>query len=125
MSQNDGVEINIDAGRREDTQIAILDDDTEEMIGEFSGISPPIPQVGDLVSLTELTIEGLGPEDAEKTADDSTETFRVADRAVHYFKGEADYKSEPDAPDQHLTSQVVLYVVSQEEWHEDDDEDGS
>ena len=97
-------------------QLTLLHDESEEKIGEISGFSPPIPSVGDLVSVTALEVEGLGPDDAEQTVTDETDAYRVADCAIHYFEANADYRSAEDAPEEHLTSQVVLYVVSQEEW---------
>lgn len=103
----------IDTGyRAEQAEVVILDDQTEQEIGVASAISPPIPVVGDLVSLTNFQTEGHGPGDANATRDDDSISFRVADRAVHYEM------SKPDDGDgePQLQTEVLLYVVSKDEW---------
>ena len=98
--------------RAEQTEIVILDDQTEQEIGAASAISPPIPQVGDLVSLTNFSTEGRGPGEEDSTRDDDSISFRVADRAVHYEMSETD----DDTEETRLLTEVMLYVVSKDEW---------
>ena len=98
--------------RAEQTEIVILDDQTEMEIGAASAISPPIPQVGDLVSLTNFSTESRGPGEEDSTRDDDSISFRVADRAVHYEMSEP----EEDGEETQLLTEVMLYVVSKDEW---------
>jgi len=90
------------------TNIIILDDNTEEEIGAISGRSPPIPTVGDLVSLHNIQFETS--DTTARAKKDETMSFRVVDRALHYStpKGGRD--------DGELTTEVLIYVVSKEEW---------
>ena len=101
-----------DTKRAEQTEIVILDDQTEQEIGVASAISPPIPVVGDLVSLTNFSTEGRGPGEADNTRGDDSISFRVADRAVHYEMSESDEDDE----EKQLLTEVLLYVVSKDEW---------
>ncbi|ERH02101.1 MAG: hypothetical protein J07HN6_01666 [Halonotius sp. J07HN6] len=98
--------------RAEQTEIVILGDQTEMEIGAASAISPPIPQVGDLVSLTNFSTESRGPGDEDSTRDDDSISFRVTDRAVHYEMIEP----EEDSGETQLLTEVMLYVVSKDEW---------
>jgi len=90
------------------TNIIVLDDDTEEEIGAISGHSPPIPTVGDLVSLHNFQFETS--ETTTQRKKDETMSFRVVDRALHYSA------SGEGRNDGGLTTEVLLYVVSKEEW---------
>lgn len=92
----------------ERTQIVLLDEDTEQEIGALTASSPPIPTVGDLVSLQNFQAEFDISENEHDRSDDFS--FRVVDRAIHYSK--TDPANEAGA----LTTEVLLYVVSKEEW---------
>jgi hypothetical protein len=101
-----------DTGQGEQTEVVILDDQTEQEIGVASASSPPIPVVGDLVSLTNFSTEGQGAGEADNTRGEDSISFRVADRAIHYEMREP---AEDDSEKQLLT-EVLLYVVSNDEW---------
>lgn len=92
----------------EQTEIILLDDDTEQEIGAVSGRSPPVPAVGDLVSLQNFQIDDGN--NSERSRGEEAMNFRVVDRAVQYSIVDA------EADDQGLTTEVLLYVVSKEEW---------
>lgn len=92
------------------TEIVLLDDDTEQEIGAVSADSPPIPNVGDLVSLQNFYVGDRDTDDTERPRGEENANFRVVDRAIHYSM------SDPDDEDAELTTEVLLYVVSKEEW---------
>jgi hypothetical protein len=92
----------------EQTNVIILDDDTEEEIGAISGRSPPIPAVGDLVSLHNFQLDTSNT--TARPRKEENMSFRVVDRALHYSAS----NDESDGGD--LTTEVLLYVVSKEEW---------
>ncbi|MFQ3477288.1 hypothetical protein HKK80_13730 [Halonotius sp. F2-221B] len=106
MASNASLDVPDDQPQSEQTEIILLDEDTEQEIGAVSGCSPPIPAVGDLVSLHNFQFT----DDANTTRPRGEQdmSFRVVDRAVHY--------SIVDADAQGLTTEVRLYVVSKEEW---------
>ena len=92
----------------EQTHIIVLDDDTEEEIGAISGRSPPIPAVGDLVSLHNFQLDTS--DTTARPRKEENMSFRVVDRALHYSA------SNDESNGGELTTEVLLYVVSKEEW---------
>jgi hypothetical protein len=99
-----------DDHQTDQTEIVLLDDDTEQEIGAVSAESPPIPSVGDLVSLQNFKMADRSEGDTERPRGEENANFRVVDRAIHYAM------ADPDAEDAELTTEVLLYVVSKEEW---------
>jgi len=108
MTGNASSEDADDQQRSEQTTIMLLDDDTEQEIGAVSGFSPPIPAVGDLVSLQNFHIDETNTTKRPRGEEDMS--FRVVDRAIHYSIVDA------EADNQGLTTEVLLYVVSKQEW---------
>jgi hypothetical protein len=108
MTEDDATSTADSDTRYDQTNIIVLDDDTEEEIGAITGRSPPIPSVGDLVSLHNFQFEAS--ETTVRAKKDETMSFRVVDRALHY----ATTNEEPNSGG--LTTEVLLYVVSKEEW---------
>jgi hypothetical protein len=108
MPGNTSLDTPDDQHQPEQTEIILLDDDTEQEIGAVSGQSPPVPAVGDLVSLQNFQFDDT--HDTERPRGEEDMSFRVVDRAIHYSI------VDTDADDQGLTTEVLLYVVSKEEW---------
>lgn len=96
------------AQRAEQTEIVLLDEDTEQEIGALTATDPPIPAVGDLVSLQNFQSEIERGETDHDRSDDFS--FRVVDRAIHYST------ADPAEETSTLTTEVLLYVVSKQEW---------
>ena len=108
MTTNASLDESANQQQSEQTEIVLLDDDTEQEIGAVSGCSPPVPAVGDLVSLQNFQIDD--GTDTERPRSEEDMSFRVVDRAIHYSIVGA------EADDEGLTTEVLLYVVSKEEW---------
>ena len=108
MTTNASLDESANQQQSEQTEIVLLDDDTEQEIGAVSGCSPPVPAVGDLVSLQNFQIDDTN--DTERPRGEEAMNFRVVDRAIHYSIVDA------DDDDEGLTTEVLLYVVSKEEW---------
>jgi len=108
MASNASLDGTDDHPQSEQTEIILLDEDTEQEIGAVSGRSPPIPAVGDLVSLQHFRF--ADDTDTTRSRGEQDMSFRVVDRAVHYSIVDV------DADAQGLTTEVRLYVVSKEEW---------
>ncbi|TQQ79902.1 hypothetical protein EGH24_10495 [Halonotius terrestris] len=99
-----------DDQQTDQTEIVLLDDDTEQEIGAVSAESPPIPGVGDLVSLQNFQFGDSAGDETEHPRGEEDGSFRVVDRAIHYsIADQEDVETE-------LTTEVLLYVVSKEEW---------
>lgn len=82
------------------THIEIIDWGSAETIDEFDGISPPIPDEGDL-----LQLGWIATEEGETTADTS-ELFRVVERKYTY----AD-KQNYDTGESGLGTIVTIFVI--------------
>ena len=108
MASNASLDVPDDQPQSEQTDIILLDEDTEQEIGAISGSSPPIPAVGDLVSLH--NIQFTDDTNTTRPRGEQDMSFRVVDRAIHYST------VDTDADDQGLTTEVLLYVVSKDEW---------
>jgi len=108
MTENDSPGNAADDTQPDQTEIIVLDDDTEEEIGAISGNSPPVPSVGDLVSLHNFQFETS--DTTARAKKDETMSFRVVDRALHYSTSNDGHNGS------RLTVEVLLYVVSKEEW---------
>jgi len=108
MASNASLDVPADHPQSEQTDIILVDEDTEQEIGAVSGCSPPVPAVGDLVSLQNFQFD----EDSDTTRprDEQDMSFRVVDRAIHYSIVDA------ESDDEGLTTEVLLYVVSKDEW---------
>lgn len=108
MAGNASLNVSDDHSQSEQTDIILLDEDTEQEIGAVSGRSPPVPGVGDLVSLQHFQF--VDDTDTKRSRGEQDMCFRVVDRAVHYSI------ATDDGGDQGLTTEVLLYVVSKDEW---------
>jgi len=108
MASNASVDVPADQPQPEQTDIILVDEDTEQEIGAVSGCSPPIPAVGDLVSLQNFQFDEAS--DTTRPRGEQDMSFRVVDRAIHYSIVDA------ESDDEGLTTEVLLYVVSKEEW---------
>jgi len=108
VTENDSTDNTANNTQSDQTKIIVLDDDTEEEIGAISGRLPPVPSVGDLVSLHNFQFETS--ETTARAKKDETMSFRVVDRAIHYPT------SNDGHDDRGLATEVLLYVVSKEEW---------
>jgi hypothetical protein len=108
MAGNASLDVADDRPQSEQTDLVLVDDDTEQEIGAVSGRSPPVPAVGDLVSLQNFQLDETS--DTARPRDEQDMSFRVVDRAIHYAIVDA------ESEDRGLTTEVVLYVVSKDEW---------
>lgn len=108
MASNASLDVPADQVQSEQTDIILVDEDTEQEIGAVSGRSPPVPAVGDLVSLQHFQFDD--PTDTSHARDEKDMCFRVVDRAIHYSVADA------EADDEGVTTEVLLYVVSKDEW---------
>lgn len=108
MASNASVDVPADQPQPEQTDIVLVDEDTEQEIGAVSGCSPPVPAVGDLVSLQNFQFDE--DSDTMRPRGEQDMSFRVVDRAIHYSIVDA------ESDDEGLTTEVLLYVVSKEEW---------
>ena len=107
MSKEGSVDQTDSEQQLEQTNIILLDDETEEKVGAISGRTPPIPAVGDLVSLNNFQFDTTEETARPRSNDDMS--FRVVDRALHYSVSSSEGGEE-------VTTEVLLYVVSKEEW---------
>lgn len=108
MTENSSSEITDDRQQYEQTNVVLLDDDSEEEIGAITGQSPPVPAVGDLVSLHNFQFDTS--DTTARPREEDNMSFRVVDRALQYSATNEESNGEG------LTTEVLLYVVSKEEW---------